>query len=114
MKKSLLLSAFTLCLSAAFAQYDLTITYNSNSGVSNLQTATKVYMHSGGNDMAGPLDTTCWNYTVGNWGADDGIGLKRSVSDQAKMSTTGTPLSPTVNGRLEGDMTTSSTGRPMP
>ena len=74
MKKSLLLSAFTLCLSAAFAQYDLTITYNSNSGVSNLQTATKLYMHSGGNDMAGPLDTTCWNYTVGNWGVDDGIG----------------------------------------
>ena len=56
MKKSLLLSAFSLCLSAAFAQYDLTITYNSNSGVSNLQTATKLYMHSGGNDMAGPID----------------------------------------------------------
>lgn len=33
--------------------------------------------------------------------------------DQAKMSVTGMPLSPTVNGRLEGDMTTSSTGSPM-
>jgi hypothetical protein len=81
MKRQLHLSAFLLLLTiGANAQYDLTITYNSNSGVSNLQTATKVYMHSGGNDMAGPLDTTCWNYTVGNWGVDDGIGEMVSLA----------------------------------
>lgn len=75
MKKNLLLSGLLLLVAfASNAQYDLTITYNSNSGVSNLQAATKVYMHSGANDLVGPLDTTCWNYTVGNWGADDGIG----------------------------------------
>jgi hypothetical protein len=65
---------------AANAQYDLTITYNANSGVSNLLTATKIYMHSGASDVAGPLDTTCWNYTVGNWGVDDGIGEMFNLS----------------------------------
>ena len=65
---------------AANAQYDLSITYDANSGVSTLQGATKVYMHSGGNDVVGPMDTTCWMYTVGNWGADDGIGEMFNLS----------------------------------
>lgn len=81
MKKHLLLSAFLFLITfSVSAQYDLTITYNSSSGVSSLQTASKVYMHSGGNDMVGPLDTTCWNYTVGNWGVDDGIGEMVSLA----------------------------------
>ena len=64
---------FTLSFTAS-AQYDLSITYDSNSGVSTLQGATKIYMHSGANDVVGPIDTTCWLYTVGNFGVDDGIG----------------------------------------
>ncbi len=58
----------------AQAQYDLTITYDVNSGTSTLQSAAKVYMHSGGNDVAGPLDISSWHYIIGNWGFDDGIG----------------------------------------
>lgn len=75
MKKLLLSLSFALLFSVASnAQYDLTITYNSNSGVSQLGTATQIYMHSGASDLAGPLDTSCWHYIVGNWGANDGIG----------------------------------------
>ncbi|MFM2136793.1 MAG: hypothetical protein RL021_2193 [Bacteroidota bacterium] len=75
MRKQLLLTA-VLVVSAFFAkaQYDLTITYDASQGVSGLGTATKVYMHSGGNDVPGPLDGSSWNYVVGNWGQDDGIG----------------------------------------
>ncbi|MBK8584532.1 MAG: hypothetical protein IPN88_03435 [Bacteroidetes bacterium] len=51
MKKQLLLACLLVSMSfAANAQYDLSITYDANSGVSTLQGATKVYMHSGGND----------------------------------------------------------------
>jgi len=75
MNKILRLTAVFFGLSfAANAQYDLSITYDANSGVSTLQGAAKIYMHSGGNDVVGPMDTTCWLYTVGNWGMDDGIG----------------------------------------
>ena len=81
MKKQLLLACLLVSMSfAANAQYDLSITYDANSGVSTLQRATKVYMHSGGNDVVGPMDTTCWMYTVGNWGADDGIGEMFNLS----------------------------------
>jgi hypothetical protein len=80
MRKQVLLTAGLLA-SAFFAQaqYDLTITYDATQGVSALGGATKVYMHSGGNDVAGPLDGSCWNYVVGNWGQDDGIGEMTSV-----------------------------------
>lgn len=75
MKKGILLIGAILSMSfIANAQYDLSITYDANSGVSTLQGASKVYMHSGANDVAGPMDTTCWLYKVGNWGVDDGIG----------------------------------------
>lgn len=75
MNKVLRLTAVFFALSfTANAQYDLSITYDANSGVSTLQGATKVYMHSGANDVVGPIDTTCWLYQVGNWGVDDGIG----------------------------------------
>jgi uncharacterized protein YvpB len=75
MRKQLLLTA-GLVVSAflAKAQYDLTITYDASQGVSSLGTAAKVYLHSGGNDQPGPLDGSSWNYVVGNWGQDDGIG----------------------------------------
>lgn len=82
MRKKLLLTG--LLLASAFltkAQYNLTITYDATQGTSTLQGAAKVYIHSGGNDVAGPLDGTTWNYTVGNWGADDGIGEMTSLTN---------------------------------
>ncbi len=75
MKKSLLLTTFLNLLTiVGYAQYNLTITYDATQGASTLQGAQKVYFHSGASDIVGPLDNSAWNYNVGNWGADDGIG----------------------------------------
>ena len=75
MRKKLLYTAILCAISfISNAQYNLTITYDASQGASTLQGAAKVYIHSGANDVAGPLDGTTWNYTVGNWGADDGLG----------------------------------------
>ena len=49
-------------------------------------------------------------------GAESNLTLTESfdsVVRYAKMSKIGLPLSPTVKGRLLGDITTSSTGRPI-
>ena len=73
MRKKLLYTAILCAISfISNAQYNLTITYDASQGASTLQGAAKVYFHSGASDVAGPLDGTTWNYTVGNWGADDG------------------------------------------
>lgn len=48
----------------------LTIIFNSSAFL-DFAELTKVYMHSGVEINAG----TTWDYTVGNWGEDDGIGL---------------------------------------
>jgi hypothetical protein len=75
MLKKLLFSASFMCSAMlASAQYDLTLTYTANQGSTTLQGAAKVYIHSGGNDQAGPLDATSWFYTVGSLNQDDGIG----------------------------------------
>lgn len=79
MRKLLLAIGGILAGVSAQAQYDLTITYDATQGVSGLIGAAKVYMHSGGNDVAGPLDGSTWNYVVGNWGQDDGIGQMTSA-----------------------------------
>lgn len=80
MRKLLLLTGALLAgASVANAQYDLTVTYDATQGVSALGGATKVYMHSGGNDVTGPLDGSTWSYVVGNWGQDDGVGEMTSV-----------------------------------
>ncbi|MCS6991760.1 MAG: T9SS type A sorting domain-containing protein [Chitinophagales bacterium] len=78
MKKPLLVLCAVLLTSWSIAQ-NLTIRYDATKGVSSLQGETKVYMHSGGSDDAGPLDNTAWEYVVGNWGADDGVGLMTNV-----------------------------------
>jgi glycosidase len=54
------------------------ITYNANRGISGLQSASKVYMHSGV-VLSGP-DGTGWNNVVGNWGQDDGLGEMTPVA----------------------------------
>lgn len=75
MRKKLLLTCVFCAISfLSIAQYNLTITYDASQGASTLQGAAKVYIHSGGNDVAGPLDGTTWNYIVGHLGLDDGLG----------------------------------------
>ena len=54
----------------------LTITYDA-SITSELIDAEKVYMHSGA-EMA---PENGWEYPIGNWGEDDGIGLMTEISD---------------------------------
>lgn len=82
MKKLLLIAcALMVTASYTFAQNAFTYTYDATKSGNGapLVGAASVYCHSGGNDVAGPLDGTCWAYTVGNWGADDGIGKMTSV-----------------------------------
>lgn len=53
----------------------LTIVYDASQGVTGLVGASKVYMHSGVEQV--PFGG--WGITVGNWGQDDGVGLMDSV-----------------------------------
>ncbi|MFN8278503.1 MAG: PKD domain-containing protein [Chitinophagales bacterium] len=53
----------------------IVIVYDATQGTSTLQTATKVYMHSGVQFQ--PFGG--WNNVVGNWGLDDGVGQMRSL-----------------------------------
>ena len=53
----------------------LKITYDATSGTTGLAGATKVYMHAG----AELHQNGAWQYTIGNWGLDDGIGLMTNV-----------------------------------
>lgn len=59
----------------------ITITYDATQGVSGLAGASQVYLHSGGNDVTGTLDGSCWKYVVGNWGQQDGIGKMQSLGN---------------------------------
>lgn len=65
-------SSFVLStgLSVSAAGDSLTIRYDATQGVSGLQGAPKVYMHSG---VAFTAQGE-WNNVVGNWGQDDGVG----------------------------------------
>ncbi|MBI4646390.1 MAG: T9SS type A sorting domain-containing protein [Bacteroidia bacterium] len=53
----------------------LIITYNATQGQTELIGASKVYMHSG--VELHPYGD--WQYTTGNWGQDDGIGLMHEI-----------------------------------
>ena len=62
-------------LAVAFFEDSLRITYDASMGVSGLSGAAKVYMHSG-------LETTPfagWEFTTGNWGLDDSLGLMTNI-----------------------------------
>lgn len=64
------------------ADEPVTITYDAAQGVSGLQNATKVYMHSGV-VLSGAGGTT-WSNVVGNWGQDDGVGEMTKVPGDNK------------------------------
>ncbi len=53
----------------------IVITYNAAQGQTQLIGENKVYMHSGAelHTFGG------WQYTTGNWGADDGVGLMKNI-----------------------------------
>ena len=83
MKKNYTLSFLFLLLSSAFYSQAavLTITYDATQGVSGLSGASQVYMHSGANDVTGPLNSGSWKYVIGNWGQSDGIGAMYSIGN---------------------------------
>lgn len=67
---SMLFSMFYCSISYSQAPQSITIYYNASTGGGQLINSPKVYCHSG----AGTNVSNCWNYVVGNWGQDDGIG----------------------------------------
>jgi hypothetical protein len=70
----------TLSPALPTADEPLTITYDASKGVSGLQGASKVYMHSGV-VLSGPEGTN-WTNVVGNWGQDDGLGEMTPVAGE--------------------------------
>ena len=56
---------------------EITIIYDATLGTSGLVGATKVYIHAG--VITDSETGTSWQHVVGNWGADDGVGLMTKV-----------------------------------
>ncbi|WP_420385769.1 alpha-amylase family glycosyl hydrolase [Roseivirga sp.] len=87
-----LLSLFILSVSLASAQIvtidpasatgddEITIYYDASQGTGGLVGATKVYMHSG--VVTDSPSGTDWQNVIGNWGADDGVGLMTKVDGE--------------------------------
>jgi 1,4-alpha-glucan branching enzyme len=65
---------------------EVTITFNAKIGNRELVGADKVYMHSGVilNNTTAPKGSD-WKKVVGNWGADDGVGLMTKVAGQTDV-----------------------------
>lgn len=61
----------------------LTIYYDASKGVSDLQGATKVYMHAG--VVTSGSENVDWKYVKGNWGKDDGVGQMEKVEGEADI-----------------------------
>ena len=92
MKRFILLFLWILSATVTFSQvttnpvcfsFDepLTIIYNATQGTSALEGATKVYMHAG--VITDSETGTSWQYVVGNWGQDDGIGQMTKVAGES-------------------------------
>jgi 1,4-alpha-glucan branching enzyme len=64
-------------------QTDITIYYDATQGTSGLVGASKVYMHAG--VITDSPSGTSWQYVVGNWGDDDGIGQMTKVAGQSDL-----------------------------
>ncbi|MBF9253713.1 SusF/SusE family outer membrane protein [Pontibacter sp. 172403-2] len=62
------------------ADEPVTIIYDAGKGVSGLQGAGKVYLHSG--VVLSGFDGTTWSNVVGNWGQDDGVGEMSPVAGE--------------------------------
>lgn len=69
---------------------EITITFDTRFGDRNLDGASKVYMHSG--VITESESGTDWQFVVGNWGQDDGVGaLTRSATNSSQWSKTFVP-----------------------
>ncbi len=79
MEKKLLVLASLMMFGYSVTAQNLNVRYDATKGVSGLVGASSVYIHSGGSDDPGPLDGSAWEYVVGNWGQDDGVGKMTSV-----------------------------------
>ena len=96
--KKILLEIFCFCLFApvcclaqivtiepttARAGDVVTIYFDATQGTAGLTGAQKVYMHTGA-ITASPSGTD-WEYVVGNWGADDGVGEMTKVAGEENL-----------------------------
>ena len=71
------------------ADAPVTITYDATKGTSGLEGAEKVYIHTGA-IIEGP-NSISWTNVIGNWGADDGVGLMTQVPGTEQWQITYTP-----------------------
>lgn len=68
----------------------LTLIFDATQGNAELADASQIYMHHG--VVTSAPDGTDWNYVIGNWGADDGVGAMTPVNGQpGKWQITFTP-----------------------
>lgn len=65
---------------------EITITFNAKKGNGELINADKIYMHSSIDITNSTMPyNTAWNFVVGNWGEDDGIGELTEVANQPDL-----------------------------
>ncbi len=76
---------------------EVKVIYDASEGTGGLVGATKVYMHSGV-ITSGP-DGIAWQYVIGNWGQDDGIGEMTKVAGEDNLWEI--TLSPTIRDYYE-------------
>lgn len=69
--------------SVASANDEIEITFDASQGTAGLVGASSVYMHSG--IVIDKPDGTSWEYVIGNWGKDDGIGKMTKVEGSANL-----------------------------
>jgi glycosidase len=68
---------------SAGAEDEVTLTFNATEGEGNLIGAEKVYLHHG--VVLSGEDGTDWNYVIGNWGQDDGVGEMTKVPGETDV-----------------------------
>ena len=97
--KQLLLTFLASLLIGGLDAQTITVTYDANLGAGGLGSgaAAKVYWHSGGGTL-GP-----WEYVIGNWGLDDGIGEMTETSDDIWEITVDAPAYYGAAGYPDGD-----------
>lgn len=84
----------TLEPAGAGADEEVTVIFDASEGNGELMGADKVYIHHGV-VLSGP-DGTDWNYVIGNWGQDDGVGEMTKVPGEDDLWEI--TFSPTLRG----------------
>lgn len=67
----------------ATADQEIKVIFDATQGDGNLVGASKIYMHSG--VVTASPDGTEWNYVIGNWGEDDGVGEMTRVAGETDI-----------------------------